>query len=98
MLVESLVKSMLALQGIRVANVTGGASGLVVTVEPGRRSSPRWGQCLAPGAYRDTRAMQRFHHVPLWRIAVERRYAPRRVSCSRCQGIHLEAMPWVSAK
>jgi transposase len=42
--------------------------------------------------------VRRFRHVPLWGIAVELRYAPRRVSCARCEGVHVEAMPWVSGK
>ena len=34
--------------------------------------------------------------MPLWGIAVELRYAPRRVRCPRCDGVHVESMPWVS--
>lgn len=98
MLVESLVKSTLELQGFRVANVTGDGSGLMATIEPDLRFSPRCGQCLAPGVYRDTRPVRRFRHVPLWGIPVALRYAPRRVSCPWCHGIHVEAMPWVSGK
>ena len=29
---------------------------------------------------------------------MELRYAPRRVSCPRCDGVHVESMPWVSGK
>ena len=96
MLVESLVKSTVELQGFRVAKVTGDVSGLIATIEPGLRFSPRCGQCLAPGAYRDTRPARRFRHVPLWGIPVALRYEPRRVSCLHWQGLHVEAMPRVS--
>ena len=34
----------------------------------------------------------------MWGIPVELRYEPRRVSCPRCAGVHVEAMPWVSGK
>ncbi len=98
MLVESLVKSTVELQGFRVANVTGGATGLVALIGPDRRFAARCDQCLEPAAYRDTRPMRRFRHVPMWGIPVELRYEPRRVSCPRCEGVRVESMPWVSGK
>jgi transposase len=98
MLVESLVKETVELQGFRVAEVSGGTTGLVAMIAADRRCSPRCGRCLEPAPYRDTRPMRRFRHVPMWGIPVELRYAPRRVSCPRCEGVHVEAMPWVSGK
>ncbi len=98
MLVESLVKSTVELQGFRVAKVTGDASGLVAMIEADLRFSARCGQCLAPARYRDTRPTRRFRHVPMWGIPVELRYEPRRVSCAHCEGIRVEWMPWVSGK
>lgn len=98
MLVESLVKSTVELQGFRVSRVTGDASGLVAVIEPDLRFSPRCGRCLASAPYRDTRPMRRFRHVPMWGIPVELCYEPRRVSCPRCGGVHVESMPWVSGK
>jgi transposase len=95
MLVESLVKETVELQGFRVAKVTGGASGLVAMIAPDGRFSPRCGQCLEPAPYRDMRPMRGFRHVPMWGIPVELRYAPRRVSCPRCDGVRVGAMPWV---
>lgn len=98
MLVESLVKATVELQGFRVAQVTGDAAGLVALIEPDRRFSPRCGQCLAAAAYRDTRPVRRFRHVPMWGIPVTLHYAPRRVRCAQCAGVHVESMPWVSGK
>ena len=98
MLVESLVKATVELQGFRVESVTGATSGLVAVVVADLRFSPRCGQCLEPARYRDTRPVRRFRHVPMWGIPVELRYEPRRVSCPRCAGVHVEAMPWVSGK
>ena len=98
MLLESLVKATVELQGVRVVTVTGDAGGLVAELAPDRRFVPRCGQCGTRGAYRDTRPVRRFRHVPLWGIPVALRYAPRRVGCPRCAGVHVESMPWVRGK
>lgn len=98
MFIESLVKATVELQGFRVDSVTGGTSGLEAVIVPDLRFNPRCGQCQEPAPYRDTRAMRRFRHVPMWGIPVELRYEPRRVSCTRCEGVHVEAMLWVSGK
>lgn len=98
MLIESLVKETLELQGFRIAKVSGGRAGLVAMIAPDRRFAPRCGRCLKPAPYRDTRTLRGFRHVPLWGIPVELRYAPRRVSCPHCDGVHVEVMPWVSGK
>ena len=98
MLVESLVKATLELQGFRVVEVTGGADGLVARVEPDRRYEPRCAQCGVRAPYRDLGPRRLFRHVPLWGIPVALSYAPRRVSCPRCAGVHVEALPWASGK
>lgn len=98
MLLESLVKATVELQGFRAARVRGDCRGLMAVIEPDLRCTPRCGQCLEPAPYRDTRPMRRFRHVPLWGIPMTLCYEPRRVSCSHCDGIHVEAMPWVSGK
>ena len=98
MLIESLVKATVELQGFRVVSVTGSTTGLVAMIAADRRYAPRCGRCLEPAPYRDTRPTRRFRHVPMWGIAVELRYTPRRVSCPRCQGVRVEWMPWVSGK
>ena len=98
MLLESLVKATVELQGFRVVTVTGDAGGLVAELAPDRRFVPRCGQCGTRGAYRDTRPVRRFRHVPLWGIPVALRYAPRRVGCPRCAGVHVESMPGVRGK
>ena len=98
MLLESLVKATVELQGFRVVTVTGDAGGLVAQLAPDLRFSPRCGQCRTRGAYRDTRPARRFRHVPLWGIPVALRYAPRRVVCVQCAGVHVESMPWVRGK
>ncbi len=98
MLVGSLVKGTVELQGFRVSSVSGGTAGLVVEIEPDRRYLPRCGRCGERARYRDTRPPRHVRHVPLWGIPVSLVYAPRRVSCARCAGVYVEAMPWVSGK
>ncbi len=98
MLVESPIKETVELQGFRVVTVRKTAGGLEAELAPDRRYAPRWGVCGAPAKYRDTRATRRFRHVPLWGIYVHLVYAPRRVVCEYCGGVHVEAMPWVSGK
>ena len=51
MLLESLVKATVELQGFRVVTVTGDAGGLVAELAPDRRFVPRCGQCGTRGAY-----------------------------------------------
>lgn len=98
MLVESLIKETVELQGFRVLTVQNTGQGLEAELIPDRRFVPCCGVCARPARYRDTRAVRRFRHVPLWGINVYLRYAPRRVICNHCDGVHVEAMPWVSGK
>ena len=94
MLVETLVKATVELQGFRVVRVTGDVAGLVAELVPDGRYAPRCGRCEQPGGYRDTRWVRSFRHVPLWGIPVTLVYPPRRVVCARCRGVHVEALPW----
>lgn len=97
MLVESLIKSTVVLQGFRVMDVRKVDGGLEAGLAPDRRYRPRCGQCGDIAPYRDTRSPRRFRHVPLWGIAVQLVYTPRRVSCQRC-GVRVESMPWAAGK
>lgn len=98
MLVESLIKETVQLQGFRVTTVEKVADGLEAQLAPDKRFAPRCGVCGQQAAYRDRRPLRWFRHVPLWGIGVRLAYAPRRVACERCGGIHVEALPWVSGK
>ena len=94
MLLESLVKATVELQGFRVVRVTGDLVGLAAELAPDWRYAPRCGRCDRRGTYRDTRWARRFRHVPLWGIPVTLVYAPRRVQCRWCDGVHVEVLPW----
>ena len=50
MLVESLVKATVELQGFRVVRVTGDVAGLVAELAPDGRYAPRCGRCEHPAA------------------------------------------------
>jgi transposase len=97
MLIENLIKLTLEMQGFRIESVKMDVD-LFVVVAPDRRFKPRCGVCGSPGRYRDTVDTRRFRHVPLWGIAVYLVYAPRRVICPGCGGIHVEAFPWAKGK
>lgn len=98
MLVESLIKETVELQGFRVVAVQRTDNGLEARLAPDGRYVPRCGRCRSRALYRDIRSTRRFRHVPLWGIDVHLIYAPRRVVCEHCGGVHVELLPWVSGK
>ena len=98
MLVETLTKNTLEMQGFRVVEVKVIRDRLEAVLAPDRRYSPRCNVCGHKAFYRDTRPARKFRHVPLWGIEVFLSYAPRRVTCSHCGGIFSEALPWASGQ
>ena len=98
MLIEKVIKETLELQGFRIASFEETTFGFMVKLVADRRYKPRCGVCGTRAIYRDTREERYFRHVPLWGISVKLGYAPRRVICSNCGGIHVELLPWVSGK
>ena len=53
MLVESLIKATVELQGFRVLRVTGDVAGVAAELVPDGRYAPRCGRCDQRGAYRE---------------------------------------------
>ncbi len=98
MLVESLIKSTVELQGFRVTDVRKVDDGLEAQLAPDGRYRPRCGSCGDVAPYRDMRYSRRFRHVPLWGIDVHLIYTPRRVNCPNCEGVHVEQIPWATGK
>ena len=83
MLVEQIIKDTLELQGFRIVSVKKTIIGLTVQLDADRRFKPRCGVCGNKAAYRDTRKVRCFRHVPLWGIPVTLRYAPRPAATAR---------------
>jgi transposase len=98
MLIESIIKKTIELQGFRIESVTQGPLAFFVRIVEDRRFKPRCGVCGAVAEYRDRRGERLFRHVPLWGVPVILIYTPRRVTCGTCGGIHVEALPWASGK
>jgi transposase len=98
MLIRSIIKDTLSLQGFRVKLIDRYISSIGITIVPDQRYKPRCGQCGCPGQYRDTRAERHFKHVPLWGIPVMLNYSPRRVFCRHCKGIYVERISWAAGK
>ena len=98
MLISKLITTTLPLQGFRVGEVKKSGGEIAVFIVPDKRCNPRCGSCGGVGRYRDMRPTRRFQHVPLWNIPVVLVYTPRRVWCSICDGIYVEAVPWAAGK
>lgn len=98
MLVKQLIHETLEMQGFRIESVNKTGSELIATITADLRYHPRCGVCNTPGDYRDTLFERRFRHVPLWGIPVTLVYAPCRVTCPRCEAVHVEHMPWAAGK
>ena len=101
MLVESLIKETVELQGFHVLTVTKVGGGLEAELAPDGRYAPRCGGCGGCGCcarYRDTRPARRFRHVPLWGGRRAAGLCPTPGNLEHCGGVHVEAMPWVSGK
>lgn len=98
MLIKSLIKDTLSLQGFRVELIDRYSFGISVKIVPDKRYKPRCGKCGCLGQYRDTRPQRHFKHVPLWGIPVMLNYSPRRVFCRHCKGIYVERIRWVAGK
>jgi transposase len=75
----------------------GGAKRIEVAIRADARCRPRCGRCLRHCRGYDRQPVRRWGFVPLWAIAVELVYAPRRVECPRC-GVRVEHMPWSRGK
>ena len=98
MLVESLIKETVNLQGFRLASLKKEHMNIVAEIIPDHRFSICCGVCGTPGKYRDIRPSRLFRHVPLWNIPVWFEYSPRRVFCPFCQSVRVEAIPWAASK
>ena len=98
MLIETLIKETISLQGFRIDSIDRYSFGITVKIAPDKRYRPLCGKCGSLGKYRDTRPERQFKHVPLWGIPVILKYSPRRVICMHCKGIYVERISWAAGK
>ena len=70
MLIESLVKATVVLQGFRVLEVQADSGDLVAQLDVDARFAPRCGRCGQRARYRDRRELRLFRYVPLWGLRV----------------------------
>jgi transposase len=91
--VSTLLRRLLGVSGLVVEGVHFEEATMVVGVCP-RRERPRCGECgtVQPGY--DQARPRRWRHLGLGSLRVELAYVPRRVDCSRCGGVRVEAVPW----
>jgi transposase len=68
-----------------------------IKLEPHRGMRGRCSQCQQPAPGYDRLPERRWQFVPLWGIATEFLYAPRRVKCAE-HGVVVEHIPWSEGK
>jgi len=75
-----------------------GSERLCCPIHPHRRNRPLCSVCGTTGPTYDRLPARTFQMVPLWGIPVLLLYAMRRVSCSQCQRVVVERVPWAEGK
>lgn len=89
----TLLNSLLGIKYTRVTGFEMTDRGLICDVEP-TTEIPRCGGCgCRVRSTHDKRRSRRWRHLDVAGVALELRYAPRRVRCRRC-GVTTELVPW----
>src|SRR5688572_10994765 len=92
---STVLRRLIGVSGLVVLGARLEENLLVVEVKP-RRRLPRCAQCGRRGPGYDHLPTRRWRHLGLGRVRVELEYAPRRVSCRHCEGVHVEEVAWAS--
>jgi len=98
MLIKELIRKTLPMQGFRIEKVVAGLNKIDIKIESDKRYKRKCPICGNAGKYRDRRSVREFKHVPLWGIEVSIYYAPARISCSFCECVISESIPWAAGK
>lgn len=95
MRVSTLLRRLIGVSSLVVEGVRFEDGVMVVGVKPRRRKT-RCAQCeqVRPGY--DRLPARRWRHLGLGSLRIELEYAPRRVSCTRCGGVRVEAVAWAA--
>lgn len=91
----SVLRTLLALQSLRVNGFEFDEDGLIVDVAPTHRVANCSG-CARKVAGVYDRRLRTWRHLDLGGIATKLRYELRRVQCPRC-GVRVESVPWAEA-
>ena len=93
MRVTTVFRRLLGVTQLVVVAVVLAERSIILSVRP-RWRRPRCGRCgrVAPGY--DRRPTRRWRHLHLGRMPILLEYAPRRVNCAACKGVHVERVPW----
>lgn len=95
MRISTVVRRLIGVSGLIVEAVCFEEETLVVSVKPVRRKA-RCAQCGQRRPGYDRLPRRRWRHLNFGRLRVEFEYAPRRVSCKRCRGVHVEEVVWAA--
>ncbi len=68
---------------------------LEIEVRP-RKRKPRCPKCSRPSPVYDRRKRRKWRHVSFGSVCVYLSYAPRRISCRRCDHVVNEQLPWAA--
>jgi len=72
---------------------------IMVTIESRKGCQPICAACGTPGpVYDHERNLRVFEHIPLWGFHTHFVYRMRRVSCSTCNRVVVEQVPWATGK
>jgi transposase len=92
---STVLRRLIGVSGLFVEGARFEEGVLVVGVRPRRRRA-RCAQCerVSPGY--DRLPTRRWRHLGLGRLRIELEYAPQRVKCRHCGGVHVEAVAWAA--
>ena len=95
MRVSTLLRCLVGVSGLFAESLRFEGGVMVISVKPRRRRT-RCAQCerVCPGY--DRLPPRRWRHLGIGRLRIELEYAPRRVSCKSCSGVHVEAVAWAA--
>ncbi|MBM3990756.1 MAG: ISL3 family transposase [Planctomycetes bacterium] len=95
MRLTTLLRRLIGVSGLIVEGSRFEGSVLVVGVRPRKRKA-RFAQCRRVRPGYDRLRARRWRHLGLGKLRIALEYAPRRVSCSSCNGVRVEDVPWAA--
>lgn len=98
MLIKSMIRKTLGVKRHVIQKVEQTEDGLVVYLDRHQRRLLACSACGTLGKVRDRLQARRWKHVPLWGIPVTLVYSPARVSCTVCDKVRVEDIPWSQGK